>query len=511
MYLRSLLRLPFLSAAIIALMLTTPALSGQTGPAQPGVATAHPEEYLRAAYYRSDEDTIERDGRALASAKGASLETRAWYSITRFNGILVPQGLAILDTMRADAPDDPWTLVIRSWATGDVEQSATFCEKAWAKDPREDLVVLCAKGVALQARSEAAAKLLRAFFEKNKSKYEASARTLTAEAEAIQIPGFWGFDSKALDDSAALFDRALATDAHNFRALIRKSSILGVKHQEKDALALLEGSSWAKESQDWHGSYYWVLNKLDELKKPERVKQVEADGRELIERGEPDQSVLGGLVYDLYKGSAPKAAAEMVDLVLKKYPDTPAAEVALMEKATEKLGADSGGEKASPEVRSEVVKNVLAFLNRPGPKDFGAEYQAAGTLGQIFENERPTADQLLAAVKALGCLRGSGFAMELALRNDQMFQLGQVAEQRISEMLQLSGTRGTTWHYEIADNDVRNYWGDLGQWYSVLGYTDLKQGKLKQAEENLVTAEVLLDGRPRRRDRRHISAIALKL
>ena len=493
MHLRSLLHLLFLPSAIITLMLTPLALSGQTGPAQTGVASAHPEEFLRAAYYRSDEETMARDGRALASAKGASPETRAWYAITRFNGILVPQGLAILDTMRADAPDDPWTLVIRSYATGDLDQSIAFCEKAWAKDPREDLVALCTFGIARQMRDEAGAKRLRAFFEQNKSKYEASARTLTAEAEAIQLGGWWGYDNKAMDDSAAVFDRALAIDPHNFRALMGKSGCLGIKHQDKEILAMLEASPWAKESQDWHSTFYRVLEKLDELKKPERVKQVEADGRELIERGEPDQGVLGGLVYDLYKGSVPKAAAEIVDLVLKKYPDTPAAEVALMEKATEKFGADSGGEKASPEVRSEVVKNVLAFLNRPGPRDFGAEYQAAGTLSQIFENERPTADQLLSAVKALGYLRGTGFAMDLALRNEQMFQLGQVAEQRISEMVQLSGTRGTTWHYEIADSDVRNYWSTLGQWYSVLGYTDLKQGKLKQAEENLVTAEVLLD------------------
>ena len=504
MRLRTVLRPSLPLTAVIAFTLGTSSFFGQTesasAPAAAAASIAHPEEYLRAAYYRGDRDIILRDGAALAAAKGASLETRAWYAVAGLDRVIYlnPEGLEMLDSMRADAPDDPWTLVTRSYAAGDVDWSAALCEKAWAKDSREDLVVLCAAGIAYQARTEADTKRLRDFFERNKNRYEASAKTLTAEAEAIQIPAFWVHDSKALDEAAVLFDRALATDPHNIRALLGKYRCMALKHPDREQLALLEAAApWAKESQEWHQGYYHILNSLDELKKPERVKQVEADWRELIERSEPGNELLSFLVYALYKASAPNSAAEMIDLVLKKYPNTPAGETALLYKATEKFGADSSGEKATPEVRQEVIANVLALLDRPGPKGHEFEMEAAGTLEALFRKDRPTADQLLAAVKGVGYLYGTSLATALAVRNEQMFQLGQVAEERIGEMLQLSRSRGTTWHYEVADDDVREFWATLGEWYSVLGCTDLKQGKTGQAEGELLTAEALLDRKVR--------------
>jgi hypothetical protein len=124
------------SALTVALVvLCCAALAAQSSPILTPIA--HPEEYLRNAYYQGDEELITRDGRALAEAPDALPETRAWYYLTRY-GIMLPEGLAIVDRLRKDAPDDPWTLALRAFSTRDIEQSIALCQRAWAKGARED-------------------------------------------------------------------------------------------------------------------------------------------------------------------------------------------------------------------------------------------------------------------------------------------------------------------------------------------------------------------------------------
>ncbi|HEY3926845.1 MAG TPA: redoxin domain-containing protein [Candidatus Koribacter sp.] len=478
-----------LVTASLLVFATASALSplySQSSPTSPTID--HPEAYLRAAYYNENDDILSRDGKALASSKGASLETRAWYaqSVAR-----EPEGFALLDAMQTEKPDDPWTLVVHAYATGDAAFSATLCEQAFAKSTSPDIAVLCARAVSSQVTDKSAAPQLREFFEHNKARYEASPDTLTAEASALYRSSFFG-DKAATDDASALLDRALASDPHNVRAILFKANLLSRKKQYKEELALLEGAkSWAGVSGTWHSMWYGALDKTEELKKPERQKEVEQDAHALLDKGEPGTTLLVA-EHDLLEAGDKKAATDLQNAIVQKFPNTPAAAEAELQRATAKLNADASIEKATPAARAELEKTVLSVLQRYGASDRMVEIRCASALTQIYEQDRPTAAQLLAAAKATSWRMGDNFATPLMLRGEHSDELAQLAQQRINEMLRLATNRSKGWHYESAADDMRSYWSQLGTWYGILGAAQLNEAKLKDAGENLQSAETML-------------------
>src|SRR6185312_1241437 len=117
-----------------------------------------------------------------------------------------------------------------------IEQSMELCERAWRKDSREDLVVLCTQGITSQFRKKEDAKLLRAFFERNRSRYEATSATTVAEAESLRRAN--GVDRKGSDEVAALIDRALKLDPHNVKALLAKASVPANSEHYKESFEI---------------------------------------------------------------------------------------------------------------------------------------------------------------------------------------------------------------------------------------------------------------------------------
>jgi thiol-disulfide isomerase/thioredoxin len=465
----------------------------QTSPDKPPETTgrlANREPDLRTLYYRGDEVLIRRDGPALATRKLASLETRAWYAAAKIIGPFTAEAPGTLEGMKIDGPDDPWTLVIESYVTHDPEQSAALCERIWSKDSREDLIVLCTAGVRLQVQNAAQAPKLRPFLERNKAKLETSAATLVVQAEALLAIGFRGWDKQASDDAAALFDRALRADPKNIRALLGKVGMLTNKKQYKEANGLLVSSPWAKESQAWHDKYSQTITQLEAPTKPERAALLDSDGRDWISGSEPVPSYLSHLVDSFYALDAPDRAAAAIDLVVQRYPDSGAAECALALRSIAELGKERNAENISPELRSEVWGSILEYLKRPVKSE--GEDALWPTLGGVLKSGQPDAEDLLAALNGLDYDNGASIANLLACRKWRLPELERIATARIDQMVRIAGEMSAVWATEARNTDVRYYWANLAEWYAALGYAQLKQGRLPEAESSLTAAERLL-------------------
>jgi thiol-disulfide isomerase/thioredoxin len=480
-----------LLAAILAIT-GSPALIAAQSPGVP--APQSPEQYLRSLFYRQDSDVMERDGQAVATKKGASLESRAWYVSQQEGGKGLFTALVLIDGMKAESPENAWTLAARAYFTFDIEQAIALCEKAVAKDSHDDILFLCTRGVSKQAKTEADGEFLKSFLDQHRTRFEACAQGLAEEADVLGKVNFIAAGKRYSDQTAALYKRALALDATNTQALAGNINDLVQEKQFQKAADEFVNSPGPIESQSLHLSYWDdVLVNLESPSNEEQARRIEADARSLLDRQElAEQSVLV-LLTILRERSAARANA-ITNLIEEHYPNSKASEVAMVMLALTKL-EDFDVEQASAEVRSEVAGKLFKFLERPGRTSEPADRLAADYLAKLAHYMDISSQQLLEAAELTRPEHRLEFVRILADNKAYLPELEELVSEHIEDLVREAGARSAVRHYdgEYAAMDVRAFWTTLAEWEDMLGWIYLQQGRVKEAEPKLLTADKLLD------------------
>jgi thiol-disulfide isomerase/thioredoxin len=452
-----------------------------------------PEQRLRALFYLGDPDVMERDGEAVATKKNTSLETRAWYVSQQQYGKGLFNALTLVDGMKKEAPDDAWTLAARTYFASDIEQAISLCEKATAKDSRDDILFLCTKGMMSQ-QSATAAELLRKFLDRHRAKFEASAQGLAEEADVLRQLNRIAEHKEYSDEAAEIYERALKLEPGNVRALAGKVDDLLGRKKYKEAADVYEKFPVPIESHSLHQMYWHdILPNLIELGDEGQAKRMEADARSLIDRQEPTDQDVQYLVMDLRKCSAVRADA-ITDLIEKRYPDSKASEMAMVMRSLAKLG-DHELEEASAEVRSEIADKLFEFLKRAGRTSESADESATEYLDELTHYMEISSERLFEAAKLAMPEHKLDLVRTLADRKAHLLELEELASEQIEAQVREAGAKSAVWHYDgrYAAMEVKQSWATLADWEDALGRIYLQQGRIKEAEPKLFTAEKLLD------------------
>ncbi len=454
-----------------------------------------PEQYLRSLFYRVESgDVIDAEAETLAARAGASLEARAWFVSGPESGRGLAKAFAMVEGMKAEAPDDVWTLAARTYFTADMERAIALCERAAGKSSRDDVLWLCTKGLANQIRSKEEGRqdgvLLKAFFERNRARFDSSAEGLVAQANALYK--LYGRSERKLytDEVASLYDRALGMNAANEQALDGKISSLIARQKYKEAVDIYLKAPKV-ESQAMHAQYWGALTNLD-ISKEEQAKRIEADARALIEQQEPREKVVAWLVQYLRDRSVPRMEA-LLELILQRYPNSRAGDMALVAKIT-KLGLGYNIESAFPEAKKEFAAGLLAFLKRPDRKGQMAEAIAVELLDLLPHYIEIDTEQLFAAATRVGSDNVESLALALADRKAHLPELEKIALFRVESLLR-EGQENTAVSRCDSPYGVitqRDYWSSLASWQDTLGWIYLQEGRMEDAELKLVTAEKLM-------------------
>jgi thiol-disulfide isomerase/thioredoxin len=492
-----------LIAPLLVLALTPASAFAQANTPAPSKQQS-PEQYLRALFYREDRNVMERDGEAIVSKKDASLESRAWFvSLARF-GKTPLTALKLVDGMRKEAPDSPWTLTVRSFFASDLEQAITMSEKAIAKDSRDDILFLCTRGIVGQPMSmnaseqekQAHAEQLKKFLERHRPQFEGTAQGLATEAELLARIDFLTQGKEHSDEAAALYDRALKLEPRNEVALSGKLKDLISRKQYKEADDLYEKFPAPIESQDLHMTYWYdILANMPELGDEELAKRYEADGRALFDHQEPTEQVVQDLLMMLWRHSAARADA-LTDLIEKRYPSSKLSESAMLTRAWAKVdGEFFDFEKFPADTRSEIADRMLEFLKRPGRTNESTDQEAAFVLSGLMHYMEISSDRLFEAARLARPENRLDLINVLADRKAHLPELEAMASEQIEALIRELGASSTVWHYDdrYAEMTLESSWATLADWEDVLGWIYIQQGKVKEAEPKLLTAEKLLD------------------
>jgi len=288
----------------------------------------------------------------------------------------------------------------------------------------------------------------------------------------------------------------LKLDPHNLGALSDKYYLLlGVKQQKKEARALIEAAaSWASESPRWREfSGFADLAANRELSKAERTHRLEEDGRWWIEQKKPcDSGQMQAVVLQLYALSAPKEAGELLDLALQSDPGTDLADLALALKATAKFDQDRTAGRTNPDLLRDVANRLIEVYARPGTRPECTTQFVVDELQRILgDGDESLTEQQFRAAKIIP--DGHVFAETVVSRKVHLDEIEQLAKEKVDELLRAAPRRSAAWHYDVARNDIGKYWSSLANWYDVLGYAYLQQGKLDEAEPQLELALTLMN------------------
>ena len=447
-----------------------------------------PEQQLRSLFYRNEIALFMRDGEGLLQASKNSLEGRAWYLAQApfLEGEAYLAVLPLLNVMEQEAPQDPWTLAARTIFEADFELSIWLAEKAIANDSREDILLLCTKGMLGRPDGDDHANLLAAFLERHRTRFEASADALAVLADGVRNARPAAERKLPSEEAAALYDRALKMDPANVFALAAKCRILTFRNQFKEAAALLEQSEAVLDCESLHFIYFYVvLPNLPDLSEEEKAVVAERIGRKLIARQEPSRDYLDTLLHTI--GEFKPRADAILDLVFELYPGSNAAAFAIL---TRSLGTYNPREATSEQKKEAAVK-LIEFLKPRVPCTSEVDNYAIGLLSQIASASELSTEQLIEAVNTIPPEHSLEVVQDLANRKTNLPELERIACRQVERLVCKANRHSLAWRQGLPMALVfffKKFWLGVAAWEEVLGLIYLHQGRLDDAEVKFTTS-----------------------
>ena len=460
------------------------------------------EDMLRGLYYRGDTELVAFEGKALAEKRDASLETRAWYvkeaSATSFQWYRWPIA-SVLEGMKKEAPDDPWTLVSQAFAAPATGERVALCERALAVSQNPDILVICTDTISFTITGDAIGvsgdeRAVTTFLEKYRERLEATSDGITAEAQAILrlTVSAKGGAAKSRDQVYALLDRALAMDPKNERALLIKAQSMRGQNRLREVVDMLGPVLAAGvRSAHLHAPYNNSLNQM-EMPDAEKARLLETDLTRLAEKG----SVGPGFLLEMLKllgNYSPDGERRVAKLYIDRHPNTPAAESMIVRLIELERGAYNDWADAPVSLRKQTANKALAFLQGKRRSNPRAVQMANRVLeGALLSSDDPDPGQLWTAFRAARDDFGYKFGRELLKRRLRVAEIRQICRQTIDKMTIDARARSIEWKVLSVGRFVETtHRNDLAGWYDALGYAELQLGRLDEAEASLATAKTL--------------------
>ena len=478
--------LSILSAIPLCLLLQAP-LQAQSADA----------ERMRHIYLMGDHtDYGVLEGEALVQKPNAELATRGIYllgAIRNRDFIQHVPVYAMLTAMIKEAPDSPWTLLVRA-ATADMgDEAERLCDEAIRRAGKEALVPLLASEVMLFSARAANYAPLASFIEKHKAELETTTDGLVSLASLYDRLAL--VSSRPDPTGAALYNRALQQDPHNTRIAIAKAiKLINTDKKPAEAQAVTEAAlPYAPESTQLH-MYHCNSISAGAATKAEKARLIRADLEVLVAKVAVPPFKMLTLFGILRNYSKPDALA-IAELILQKQPQSQAADAARLELDLAKYRAIPTGTELPAEIRDEAARKLIALVNRPTPTSWYAENVVSNTLQTLLlDKDDVESDLLLEAAKAVRADVASPFAVAVATEKAHLPELEHLALTRIAAGLGQARQRSAEWKIpaNVAPESTA-LWNELSSWYDVLGYAQLQAGKMDAASENLTAAERLND------------------
>jgi thiol-disulfide isomerase/thioredoxin/predicted Zn-dependent protease len=415
---------------------------------------------------------------------------RAWFAVLG----KPEKAQGALAAMRKNDADGAWTLLARSKFASPWE-SKVLCDAAIHKAPDDvDILVLATQQMisTLHAATDheqwiAFRANLSEFLVAHRAAYEKSAHTLAARAAAefeLAKNSDASADKKAQrTEAAAIADRALQLDPNEVEAILVKSESLIEAEEKQAGYELLHAAVGKNDrSADLWSTYLKALFSAPSLSKREdQRKQIVADIQLLLAHGEPSTSLITSLAYGL-EPAGTETTATVGDLILKRYPETAAADKVLYMQATQ----DNPAIASDPNT-TEKAHAIEAFLDRPQHHDDDTVDQARRALLYVESNlANPDLDRTykeLLAVQSESYFDVDAIAT-LAEHKYQLSALQKMVETHLDQEWApfVRRTLDQTDKTGFLDFSLDYF---VSPWQSVLGLIYYKEGKLQEAQQKL--------------------------
>lgn len=469
------------------------------------------EKKVRDNYYLGDRELVVLDAKPYIDEGKASLRLRAFY----FHQAVGTPGfewsswwklMPVLEGMKKEAPNDPWTLVAQSSNATTTAERLSLCRKAIAANEDQDILVLCTDTMVFPFTVNLPGSDiddLAAFLDAYGNRLEGTADSLCAKGLAT----FWLANKRKDDKATAKYfedlDRILKIDSRHERTLQLKAGQMINQRKFRDVVDMLGPvlSNGAR-SAVLHRPYNNSINQLD-IPAGEKARLMEADIMRLLDTRLPGGSLLSTL-SGLLKSNSEDAARRVAEAVIARYPDTYGSEmmkVALItaqidtykvsETKPDDLRRDTGEKLLSylKEIRSKVNFNSLALVAGIDAADSGLRRTFLGAQGP----EGIATYQLLAALTALrNDYARSVVALELLKRRAHIIQIKTKSVDVVDRLTALTRSNVIEWQLIVNGKDLEeSHWENLARWHQVAGYADLQLGNVAGAERSLRLAEKL--------------------
>lgn len=489
-----------LGALFLLLSIIIPASAQQLSPG---------EKLVRDNYYLGDRELVVLDGKPFVDQKNASLRLRAFY-FTQAAGTpgiewswdLMP----VLEGMKKEAPNDPWTLVAQSMNAPSTAERLALCKRAVAASSDPDLVILCTDSLVFPLalnRPGADADDVAAFLGAYGERLEGSADGLCAKAIAIYWVANRRKDKKADELFFEALDKALRIDPRHERTLSFKAGHMVGQKRFNEVTEMLEPvlSTGAK-SVALHRPYMNSVNQMD-LPREEKARLMEADMMRLLDNRLPGPSLLSNFCGWL-RANSDDAARRIAESIMKRYPNTYGAEMTKVALMTAKVDTYGVSEIKPDDLRKETGDALMSYLMsvRAGAESgnlalfMGMEAADSGLRRTFIGAQGPDGieiDQLWRALTALhNDYARSVIALELLKRRAYIAEIRTRASSIIDRLTAKMRSSTAEWRLILKGEDrEESDWETLSRWYQVAGYADMLAGNVAGAERNLLLAEKL--------------------
>jgi len=447
--------------------------------AQSTAARSAAVERVRHLYYNQDGWLATAEANRLFAKNPDDIELAGWHVMLGQNDSKAADYVA---AMKKKAPDSPWTLLAESQTTSG-PQVEKLCNEAIAKsngDP--DILYLATQRMSFAAYLSHDEAKYKAFVESHKNDYAKSSEGLYILASAEQ--SFARGASSKGDSIIAIYDKALQLDPKNVGAAIGKANVLKFAGKFEKSRELLKATVQAvPDSYSLHAAYWNAIVADIAIKPEEQQKQIVADALQFFSQYEPSAQTVN-IAFNTLEGVAPKSTKEVADLILKKYPDSPASDAVSLTLAMKDLPM------AAPE--QNVTAKIIAlekFLDRPKHYDDEVVKQANRNLiGLLASEDNPDLDRLYKATVAVGGdPRGiTVLATHKVHLPEIEFMAMKQADAQWAEMRTAVATQEDK-------TGFLDFWMDsfVEPWQDALGWVYFNEGKLDEAQAKLEFASKL--------------------
>ncbi len=463
----------------------------------PGAAAAR----LRALYFLRDYERGVMEGRELSEAPQA-FEARAWYVLNLARFRKVEDAVAEAEAMVEADSANPfgWFALAGAlnWHDERGEEALGASKKALGLSPDAlDFIWLRAEVLRKQDGNEAAI----AYIDELPADIQRHPDVLARKGVALHY--LWNDqdeETRGEDECHAVFEEARRLDPQHVEAHYLAGAYLFSAGKREEGSALIKRAAELTPSIEVHQRYWRLVTQSREATREEKRAEIEEDIAWLLERRGDSPGTLQAISSIYGQLKLEEKQREMEERVLAEYPETEAAEWVLVNRYR-KVRTELYEEKREtgtedPARREELRRMLVAFIERPQHARERLLGDAYRELFRIIRDEPDVDPEYLYEVVD-GMVRYEGINVHithgqgvivLAEHKTHFRDAERLAREglvKAREVIEDQHERGV---YDTEEDYQKGLGWYTGIMYDALGWVFFNEGRLDEAEEQLLEA-----------------------